>query len=149
LISAYRSNEKEYGYNNSIGGEKSALGSHWKQSDEHKRKISNSLKGNKNCLGRVLALEHREKISAANKGKIGWNKGKHLSDEHKSKISKSNIGRSGVNNKPVLCVDLNLTFSSAHTASIQLSVDGSSITKCCKGKRKTAGGHEWRYVDAI
>lgn len=149
LISIYKSNNHEYGYNNSTGGEKSALGSHWKQSESHRCKISESLKGNKNCLGRVLTVQHREKISVANKGKQSWNKGKHLSGEHKSKISQSSIGKRGVNTKQVLCVDLNLIFLSAHDASIKLSVDSSSIIKCCKGKRKTVGGYTWRYTDAV
>lgn len=26
-----------------------------------------------------------------------------------------------------------------------LNIDGSAISKCCRGKRKTAGGYRWSY----
>lgn len=29
----------------------------------------------------------------------------------------------------------------------ETGIDSSSITKCCKGKRKTAGGFKWRYME--
>lgn len=57
LISFYHSNDPEFGYNNSSGGEKSALGC--KYSEEHKRHIAE-----------------------AKKGKPAWNKGKKMSEEY-------------------------------------------------------------------
>lgn len=44
-------------------------------SEEHKRRISEALKGNKNCLGRKMSRESREKISKAHKGRPNWKKG--------------------------------------------------------------------------
>ena len=32
-------------------------------------------------------------------------------------------------------------------ASKELKIDNSLITKCCKGKRRTAGGYIWRYAN--
>ena len=29
----------------------------------------------------------------------------------------------------------------------ELKINSSSIVKCCKGKRKTAGGFVWKYVE--
>lgn len=33
------------------------------------------------------------------------------------------------------------------SASETLKIDGSQITKCCKGVRKTVGGYRWNYID--
>jgi len=47
LISEYRSTDKRFGYNNSIGGEIGTLGSHHKLSEETKQKMSIAKKGKK------------------------------------------------------------------------------------------------------
>lgn len=55
LISFYHSNDPEYGYNNSSGGEKSGLGCI--RSEEYREKLSKAHKG------KVLSEEHRKRIS--------------------------------------------------------------------------------------
>lgn len=59
--------------------------------EETKQKMSKSLKGNQNCLGRVLSEETKSKISLSHKGKI-------LSDKTKKKISENHHNVSGENN---------------------------------------------------
>ena len=49
-------------------------------------------------------------------------------------------------NKEVVCIETGEVFSSIRQASKSINVDPSSITKCCKGKRKTAGGYHWQYL---
>ena len=52
--------------------------------------------------------------------------------------------------KKVVCIKFNgekQIFKSSTEAGKTLSIDSSSITKCCKGKRETAGGYVWRYAD--
>lgn len=39
------------------------------------------------------------------------------------------------------------TYYSSACASFINGCDDSSIHKCCLGKRKTAGGYKWRYLD--
>jgi len=39
------------------------------------------------------------------------------------------------------------TFSSAHEAEQKTGCDHSSVTKCCKGKRKTIHGYQFRYAE--
>ena len=63
-------NSKENGYNMTDGGEANRLGI--PNSDEQKRKISESLKGRKKP---TRTLEHCKAISEGNKGRTPWNKG--------------------------------------------------------------------------
>ena len=44
-------------------------------SEEHKKKISESMKGKKNSLGKKHSEESKVKMSESHKGKIAWNKG--------------------------------------------------------------------------
>ena len=95
LISFYHSNDPRYGYNNSVGGEKSALG--YRHSEESRKKMSEALKGKSKLFSeehkrhiaeaskkRWLDPEYREKISKALKGKS-----KPFSEEHKRHIAAS------------------------------------------------------------
>ena len=75
LISFYHSNDPRYGYNNSVGGEKSALGC--RHSEESRKKQSEDRKG------KFLSAEHKRHISKALKGKP-------LNEEHKKRIAEHN-----------------------------------------------------------
>ena len=80
LISFYHSNDPRYGYNNSVGGEKSALG--YRHSEESRKKMSEALKGKSKLFSeehkrhiaesakkRANDPENRRKMSEARKGK--------------------------------------------------------------------------------
>ena len=47
---------------------------------------------------------------------------------------------------PVYCIELNKTYQSMTTASEEMSICLSSISNCCSGKQKTAGGYHWEYA---
>ena len=53
--------------------------------------------------------------------------------------------------KPIVGIDkvsgLILEFPSAREAERMTGINNSSITKCCKGKRKSTGGYVWYYAD--
>lgn len=49
--------------------------------------------------------------------------------------------------KAVFCVELNQEFYGTREAERQTGVAHSSISSCCKGKLKSAGGYHWRYAD--
>ena len=83
--------------------------------------------------GKHHAEETKKKISEAGKGRI-------LSEESKKKIGKGN-------GKPVYCIELDKIFESTCEASRELGISQSSISLVCRGKRKTAGGYHWEYVD--
>lgn len=61
-----------------------------KLSEEHKKKLSETHKGNTNALGHKASEEARKKMSKAHKGK-------RLSDEHKKKISEAGKGHKAWN----------------------------------------------------
>jgi group I intron endonuclease len=62
-----------------------------KHSEETKKKMSASSKGNKNCLGRTLSEESKQKIRKKHLGKF-------VSEETKKKISENHHDISGKNN---------------------------------------------------
>ncbi len=57
------------------------------------------------------------------------------------------VCNSRVSSKKVLCIDIGQTFDSIQSASLSLDIAASSISQCVDGKRKTAGGYHWKYVD--
>lgn len=79
LIVKYKSNQAEFGYNNSLGGESGSFG--YVFTTEQRIKLSNSLKG------RVVSEETRRKIGQANSIAL---KGRTVSQEVRDKISKHN-----------------------------------------------------------
>lgn len=103
-LDRYKSYDRNFGYNIHIEPN-SNLG--LKFSDDHRRKISESRRGPKNVLyGKKLSEEHKNRISAALKGRTFTPEhlkknsesqkgeknhmfGKHLSDETKKKLSSS------------------------------------------------------------
>lgn len=94
LISFYHSNDPEYGYNNSSGGEKSSLGC--KHSEETRKKMSQSMKGKHH---KPFSEETRKKMSESRKKSHSdpevrrkmseARKGKHYSEETKRKMSQA------------------------------------------------------------
>lgn len=97
--------------------------------------------------GRTLTDEHKALISKVHKGKIvsaetrakqsKARKGKKLSAETRAKLS-----------KPVVCLETGATYTSLAEAAAAVSgaFDG-TISQCCRGIRKTAGGFHWNYVE--
>ena len=76
---------------------------------------------------------------------------KDLSDETRQKISMSLKGkRSGKNSataKRVLCQENGKVYDTIKLAAIELSVDASSIGKCCKGIYESIKGYHFSFVN--
>ena len=51
------------------------------------------------------------------------------------------------NSKAVICLELDKVFDSATEAGKQLNINRANISSCCGGKRQTAGGYHWEYVE--
>lgn len=121
LIAKYRSNDPEYGYNMSIGGEGGTTGV--RLSEETRRRMSKSRTGEKH---------------------FGY--GKHLSDGHRKKLSESHKGNHN-RSKKVICIETGIIYESGREASKQTGTFYKSISNACLGVYKTAGGYHWRYID--
>ena len=122
------------GYNTSTYGS-----GNYEKTEEQKRKMSESH------IGITLSEEHRRKISEALSGeKANWY-GKHLLEESKRKISQS----MGVNGILQFSKDGELIaeYSSIHEAERHTGLSASNICNCCKGNRKSAGGFIWKYKE--
>ena len=48
--------------------------------------------------------------------------------------------------KKVYCIELNRVFDSATDAAEILGIDNSLISRCCRGKSKTAGKFRWKLI---
>ena len=71
-------------------------------------------------------------------------RGRKQTEEHNKK-------RAEKRKKPIFSINkesgLIIWWKSAKEAGKILGIDSSSITKCCKGKYNSAGGHIWFYAD--
>lgn len=67
----------------------------YKHSIEDRRKNSESNKGHKRNIGRIVPNEIKQKISQSLQGNVPWNKGRPTSVETKKKISEQQKGKIG------------------------------------------------------
>ena len=51
--------------------------------------------------------------------------------------------------KPVRCIETGVIYPSTKEAGRQIGIANGSISHCCSGKCKIAGGFHWEYVDPI
>lgn len=149
LISYYKSNDSDYGYNMSIGGESGSKG--YKYTEEQRMRMSENHKGEKNGM---YGKHHSEE--SIEKGRI-----KHLRENlspdtiHKMSVAKKGKKRSNesivkqietISNK-VICLETSIAYNGTKEAGKANNIDPSCISKVCRGERKTAGGFHWCYGD--
>lgn len=125
----------------------------WSDPAEHER-MSKRFRGENNPMfGRKPSAEQIEKLVASNKRRKGEVRdkssflGKHHSEESKVKISATRIGAKNWRAKRVLCVETNVVYPCVKDAYRETGIHFSSISRCCRGVGKTAGGYHWKYVD--
>lgn len=150
-IELYNSNNPDYGYNLTKGGD-GFLGMN--RTEETKKKISNSLKGKYTkeksyWYGKNLPKETIEKIKETKRKKQY-----HHTEEWKKQHSEDLKGSNNPNSIPVICVETKKVFPCAVDGAKYYKTDNSQISKCCKGKAKTAGKHpetgkklHWMYYN--
>ena len=94
LIASYKSNDANFGYNISCGGESGNAGVI--ASEETRKKMSFSHRGEKNHFyGKNHTEESKQKNSLAHRGKTAWNKGirgKTHTEETRKKMSEAQKG---------------------------------------------------------
>ena len=127
LISEWKTQDRSYGYNMTSGGDGTRG---YIPSAETRAKLSEARK--------------RENLSEETlRRRSDGLRGRKFSEEHKKKIG---IG----NSKPIEMCDRDgeviCRFSSAREAEVSLGISHSHISQCCHGRRSTAGGYCWRFV---
>lgn len=60
--------------------------------------------------------------------------------------NKREIGEATVK-KPVRCIETGIVYSSMRNAYKETGIHANSISRCCNGTHKTAGGYHWEYAD--
>lgn len=155
LIAKHKSNDSEYGYNLSVGGECSALGC--KHTQETRKKMSETRKG-ENCYwyGKKRSKETISKIQKAKAGKPLSEKTKaallyavqHQTKETREKISKSLTGNSRAA-KQVVCVETGKVYNSILDAARKTGISRTTIGKVCNNTIycKMAGGYHWQFYE--
>ena len=100
-----------------------------KLSEEHKRRISNALRGNKNPnYGKPCSVETRQKISEAHKGKK-------LSEEHKEKLCKALKGNKNPNYGKLRPEEIRLKISQTLKGKRLSEEHKNKISEGMKGKK--------------
>ena len=93
--------------------------------------------------------ETRKKISESMTGEKNPLYGKHHSEDTKRKMSEAHKGKIYANTKPILQFSKNgeliAEYSSLTEAERQTGCNNSHICECCKGERKSARGFIWKY----
>lgn len=144
------------------------------QRPDVKEKLANRKGSN---LGKHFSDTHRRRISESNKGNVPWNKGKKMTDEYckiRSECQKGlkhNLTDEGKNSlkiacrnshklkddyKPILCVDTGKIYEFSIDAAYDLFPERSrtqnktvaqNISECCKNIRKSAYGYKWKFYE--
>ena len=122
----------------------------------------NIYEGGRNHL---YTVEQRYQMSERMKGEKNPNYGKPRSEETKQKIGKANaisqignkhseatkekIRKSHQKDIPIICVETGKIYSCPSEASwdVHQTRNAGHITEVCKGKRKTAFGYHWKYLE--
>lgn len=122
----------------------------YKMSDETKVNMSKAHKG------KSLSESHRQHLSESLKSKgrnpradwgAGRKKGYKESEETKKKKSIVTTGAGNPRAKAVRCIETNEIFDCIKYACESYSLNKHQIIDCCKGRKETAGGYHWEYVN--
>lgn len=138
---------KEYdaftsGFNMTLGGGGTRG---YKPTEESNVKRSQSMLGEKNPMyGRYGALNPA--YGQDHSGENGGMYGKHHTEEANEKNRRAHLGKNNVSSKAIICVETNELFWSMGEAGRNKNCSDTTICKCCKGVKKTAGGYHWRYA---
>lgn len=127
LITYYKTNYREYGYNISNGGECSWLGLHHSEKTKQKMSLAKSN----------MSEETKKKMSQSKKG---------------LQAGKNNpmYGKSGINSpvaRKIICINNLTIYNSIAEAGLKLKANPSHISAVCKNKLNTTKGLRFMYLE--
>lgn len=129
-IAYYDSTNHDYGYNIQAGG---FLKYGYNHSEDTKAAMSKKMTGEGNPFyGKKHTQATKNIISKKNKGKYIGGKSKRAKPVYQMDISTKEIIAE---------------FDCASTASRELNIERKHISACCNGKRISAGGFSWQFID--
>lgn len=122
--------------------------------EEYYISLYNTINNGYNCdsggnENKIVSDETKQKMSEAKKGKYCGEKhpmwGRHLTEEQKRKISKAHDNvKIAVSQYTIEGVFI-ASYESIHEAQRLTNIDKKTISRCCRGIQKTAGGFKWAY----
>lgn len=146
-ISHFKTQDRRYGYNVFEGGTAPTI------PPEVREKMSCSMIGNKNCLGRITSEKTKRKISEAQKGRA-------FSEEHRRNLCKpksisypcteerrQKIIAAKKDKKSVMCVETGATYPSIHECARRMNLSATAICAVANGRHKSTGGYHFKYND--
>ena len=90
--------------------------------------------------------ESRKKISEAMRGDNNPFFGKSHTEDFKEFMSISRVGENNPNAVAVFCITNGKTYKTITEARKELDLDGSAISKVCRGKSSHTGGYKFTYI---
>ena len=164
-IEKYKSSNREFGYNSSIGGECSGKGVI--PSEQTRKKLSEALKGEKSPFCKKVICIDTQKvynsiteasketgsrislISAVCQGRQKTTKGQQWAyfengKEYKKEKIEKKTGRKG---KKVMCIETGIIYNTMKQAEIDTGIYLYNISSVCRGRNKTAGGKHWKIIN--
>lgn len=141
LIQLYKSNDPQYGYNITDGGETNIL------PESSLKKISKANKGRKfSEETRMRMSESRKQLLKNNPMLAATRCGSKLTAEHKEKLL--HAAQSSVKKK-IQCIETGVVYESLTSACKSVGVNITCLSEMLHGKQKSAGGYTWRFVEVV
>lgn len=117
----------------------------WSVADDRRKELSERMIGENNPMfGRYGELN--PSYGKDHSGDKNGMYGKHHTDKSKELNRQAHLGAKNKMSKPVVCIETQVVFASQGEAGRTMHCDSSTINKCCRNVKKTAGGYHWRYA---
>ncbi len=117
----------------------------WKDADDRRASISKRMTGSGNPMyGRYGSLNPA--YGTDHSGNFNGMYGKKQSEHTKELNRQAHLGLKNKNSTPIVCIETGEIYESQGAAKRITGINDTSICKCLKGVKKTAGGFHWRYA---